>query len=208
MKAKTYFIVPVFFGLLMFVSVLCGAETTRHVYREDVKKPNPALEGIEKIYVILKNPDPRMSSVEGLVWKELLEKIEQTLKSEGLQVEPGVIFSKRAKKRDICELRVRVELKPLHAWNIYVIDIQSCLAVTVHLPEKNLPIKAEVWKTVPVINVTNRRDMAQLVTKLAIVQAKSFAADWKFANPQTEQDEKTKSSSNQKHQQKNKETKQ
>lgn len=189
MKAKMYHL-----ALILIVVLLPApgqTEQTGLVYREDIKKPNPAIEGIEKLYVILKVPDPRIKSVEGLVWKNLLEKFEHALKNEGLQIEPGVIFSKKDKKRDIPELRLRVELKALHAWNIYVVDVQTALAIRVRLPKKNLPIKAEVWKTVPLINVTNRSGMAEHVTNLAVVQAKAFAAEWRRSNPNAGKKNKT-----------------
>jgi len=177
------------FVLAAFCCLLAAAQlpSEKHPGKNlPVGRANPALEGIEKLYVVLEPLDTRPSK-DGLVWANLQTLVEKNLEKAGLKTEPGVILGKGARDPDIPELRVCMDLLKFTDSNIYVFRAQTALAAKAQLPEKNLFFKARVWQSAPAIKGVDLPVMPDAVTNTILSQTNVFIAAWLAANPSAQE---------------------
>jgi len=151
-------------------------------HRALIAQANPALAGIEKLYVIVE-PSQAGQSKDGLVWKGLQDKIENKLKDSALKIEPGLVLGKGQRAHDIPEFRLYMELLKFADSQIYVFRIQTALAVKAQLPGRSVFFKADVWRSAPVMQAVDVPDMAKTVTAIILKQTEAFIAAWLAANP-------------------------
>lgn len=151
-------------------------------YRSLIGQPNPALAGIEKLYVIVEPSDPSPSK-DGLVWKDFQNKIENKLKESALKIEPGLVLGKGQRAHDIPEFRVYMELLKFADSQIYVFRIQTALAAKARLPDRNVYFKVDLWQAPAVMQAVDVSNMAKTVTAITLKQADAFIAAWLAANP-------------------------
>ncbi len=150
-----------------------------------IGQANPALVGINQVYVIIEPSDAGQSK-DGLVWEDLQKEVEQKLKNAGIAISPGVHLGKGIRAHDIPELRVRMEMLKFVDSRLYVFRLQVSLATKVSLPEKKVSFKANVWDGSPVIQAVSIRSMPAKVTYAALDQVEAFISAWVAANPEAE----------------------
>ncbi|MBW8000831.1 MAG: hypothetical protein FVQ80_02260 [Planctomycetes bacterium] len=149
-----------------------------------LKYINPALIGIEKVYVVIK-PDDTDSDEDGLVWSQLRKEIENKLVSAGIEIVPEPEKKNQKRDRNIPELRVSMEMLKFTQSKIYVFSLQLSLATKVYLKEQNVSFKAEAWKAIPTIQAVPIDNMPPKVTYAVIEQTENFLQAYKLANLNT-----------------------
>lgn len=181
MKVRKYF-----FLFAIVAGTLCGSvlgETELSRPAEGlIGQPNPALAGIEKLYVIVEPSDARPSK-DGLVWKELQQKVEDKLKEAGIEIAAGIYLGKGVRAHDIAELRVYMEMLKFSDSQLYVFRVQISLATKAYLEEQELFFKAEVWKAEPAMEAVPVRSMPARVTSVVLEQVEAFIHAYLAANP-------------------------
>jgi hypothetical protein len=182
MRSKTQIPTAVFFAFLLVASA-AQAQITEQLEKQPlIGKANPALSGIDKVYVIVE-PADQYPSKDGLVWKDLQDSVEQELKKAGLMVEPSIVLGKGTREHNIAELRVYMEMLKFAETDIYVFRIQTALATMAQLPEQNLFFKAEVWQSASSMQAVPITTMPDAVKTTILLQTKAFLAAWLAANP-------------------------
>lgn len=187
MKTEKYYLV-----LAVITGILCApclGDVELPVSGDEdvlIGKANQALEGTEKLYVIVEPSDARPSK-DGLVWKELQEKVEQKLEKVGIEIAPGIYLGQGLREHEIPELRVQMELLKFTKSQVYVFRTQTSFATKVHLEKQGLYFKAEVWKVAPAMRAVPVRRMPVAVTSIILGQVDAFIAAWLAANPKDAQ---------------------
>ena len=164
--------------------------------------PNPALAGIEELYVAIRHPgiDPNK---DGLVLKKLEAKVQHRLKNAGITIAEDDIdkirpdFAKVLKKRinsaenlkfrsiNIPELRVDIDMLKLEDSQQYVFRVQTSLLRAVYLKkERKLLFKADVWQAEPVMQAVSVQNMPTKVADEVLEQIEAFIHACLAANPQ------------------------
>ena len=166
-----------------------------------IGKANPALAGIEKLYVVIVPPDTGPKK-DGLVWKELDKLVRDKLKNAGITIAEDDVdkinpdLAKVLKKRlnsvrnlkfrsvNIPELRVDIEMLKLKGSQQYVFRIQIALSRLVYLAkDSSWSIKADVWKVEPPMQAISVQNMPAVVTDVVLEQVDAFIAAYCAANP-------------------------
>jgi len=184
MKAKKYYLI-----LGIIIGILCipaqGEMELPSAGDESmlIGRANPALAGIEQLYVIIEPSDDRPSK-DGLVWKELQEKVEHKLKETGIEITPGAYLGRGTRAHDVPELRVYMEMLKFADLQLYVFRIQTSLATKAYLQEQGLFFKAEVWKAQPEMEAVSVQSMPAKVTDVILGQVEAFIHAYLAANPQ------------------------
>lgn len=187
MKTEKYYLV-----LAVITGILCAhclGDVELPVEGDEdvlIGKANHALEGTEKLYVIVEPSDARPSK-DGLVWKKLQEKVEQKLEKAGIDIAPGIHLGQGLREHEIPELRVQMELLKFTKSQVYVFRTQTSFATKVHLEKQGLYFKAEVWKAAPAMSAVTVRRMPAAVTNVILGQVEAFIAAWLAANPKDAQ---------------------
>lgn len=148
-----------------------------------IGRANPALAGIEQLYVIIEPSDAGLSK-DGLVWKELQEEVERKLKETGLEMAPGIHLGQGIRAPDVPEFRVYMEMLKFADLQLYVFRIQTSLATKAYLQEQELYFKAEVWKAEPAMQAISVQGMPARVTGVILDQVEAFIHAYLAANPQ------------------------
>ena len=181
MKVRKYF-----FLFAIVAGTLCGSvpgETELSRPAEGlIGRANPALAGIEKLYVIVEPSDAKPSK-DGLVWKELQQKVEDKLKEAGIEIAAGIYLGEGVRAHDIAELRVYMEMLKFADSQLYVFRVQISLATKAYLEEQELFFKAEVWKAEPAMEAVPVRSMPAKATAMILEQVEAFISAWLAANP-------------------------
>lgn len=181
MESKNYYLI-----LAIVTGILCicaSGEVEQLQFSGVIGRVNPALSGIEKLYVVVEPADARPSK-DGLVWKELQEKIEQKLEKAGIKIAGGIHTGQKVKTHERPELRVYMEMLKFTDSRLYVFRVQTSLAAKAYLEEQGLFFKAEVWKTEPVMQAVSVRGMPVKVTNAVLEQTEVFIHAYLAANPQ------------------------
>lgn len=199
---KHYFILAVVTGILCVPALgeirLPLPEDRRPIL---IGKANPALAGIEKLYVVIVPPDTEPKK-DGLVWKELDKLVRDKLKNAGITIAEDDVdkinpdLAKFLKKKlnsvrnlkfrsvNIPELRVDIEMLKLKGSQQYVFRIQIALSRLVYLAkDSSWSIKADVWKTGSPMQAISVKNMPAVVTDVVLEQVDAFIAAYCAANP-------------------------
>ena len=180
---KYYFLLTAAIGILC-AGVVVKAQLPRHEQQPIlIGRANPALAGIDELYVVIEPIDARPSK-DGLVWKQLEAKVKAEIKEAGIRIAAGVDLGRGHKEHDIPELRIQMEMLQFANLQLYVFRVQTSLAVEAHLKAQNLSFKADVWKAVPSMQAASIQDMSAAVTDTILEQVEVFIHGWLAANPQ------------------------
>ena len=182
MKTEKYHL-----ALAIMVGILCvpaWAEMEPPLTKYEpllIAQPNPALTGIEKLYVVIVSADAEPNE-DALACKELETKVEQKLEAGGIDINQI-----RDGRRDfhIPELTVDIDMLKLEDSRRYIFRVQTSLARAVYLAkDSSWSIKADVWKTKPVMQAASVQDTPPAVTNLVLQQVEAFIFAYRVANSQ------------------------
>jgi len=153
-------------------------------------RANPALAGIEQVYVAIVPPDAEPNK-DGLIFQELEMKIINKLNEAGIKIVAAI----GGTFLEIDELRVYLDMLKLTDSQQYVFCIQTSLARKIILPKQpRLGLKADVWKTDAVMETVSVPSMPARITNVVLEQAEAFIAAWLSANPPDSQQSNVKTS--------------
>ena len=159
-----------------------------------IGRPLPELTGIGKLYVgiavnkeyISMTSDFDGSSKDGLVWKELERKAMNKLLEADIKVVGNIktVIKFGLNISELSELRVDIDMLNLNDSQQYLFHIQTCLSRNVVLKyQPVLGLRADVWKSNPVMQAVPIQNMPAEVTKATLAQVDEFIADYRIANP-------------------------
>jgi hypothetical protein len=178
-KGKSYLFPAVVIGILC-TSALSKVESPTLADESFlISQINPTLAGIKELCIVIL-PSDNEPNKDGLARKELLTKVEQKLRQSGVKINPGIAGD----ILNIPELRVYVDmLKPADSQQ-YVFRIEISLARKIVLPEQQkLGLKADVWKTEPIMEAVSVENMPARVTDAVLKQVEAFIGAYLTANP-------------------------
>lgn len=148
-----------------------------------IAKPNFVLANIDKLAVLI-IPTPSEVNTEGLVWEQLTAKVLTKLNKVEINIVGGA-----GNILEVPELRLYIDMLEIRDSQQYVIRVQTSFAEKVLVKEgAKLYIKAEVFRTDPVMRVISIQDMPQSVIDAVSEQVDAFIAVWsatKSADKQT-----------------------
>ena len=175
MRAGKYYLALGVFGILLFVPVLGQAEVPESHESMLVGRCQPALVGIEQLYVVIV-PSGTEPNELGLSLKELDGKIKSRLDKNGIKVVSEYISEGHTHKLvEIPELRVDIELLRFDGQQKAVYRVQTSLAKEVYLQtEPPLCLKADVWQVEPVMRLVSAERASGAITKEVVEQIDAF----------------------------------
>lgn len=184
MKTKNYY-----FILSVVAAILCvptlGEELELSSPEEEsllIGNASPSLARITGLNVTIVPPytDP---NEDGLVWKELEQKIIRKLRKADIAAVVMISGKFSIFSYDAPDLRVCINILKLPDSQKYVFHIQTTLARTVTLPaQQKLHLKTDVWKTEPIMQAVSVKDMPAAVTGVVLEQVDAFIHAYLAAN--------------------------
>jgi len=149
-----------------------------------IAKPNPSLADVDKLAVVI-IPAPTEPNTDGLIWEKLTAEVLAKLNKAGINIIAGIAGN----ILEIPELRLYIDILKISDSQQYVIRVQTTFAEKVLVKEgAKLYIKAEVFKTDPVMRVILIQDMPHSIASIVDEQVDAFIAVWsatKSANKQS-----------------------
>jgi hypothetical protein len=181
MKTKKLYLALMVFTAILYIPAYGDIQ----LIQRDEPRVNPALVGIEQIYVFTVQCDSEPNK-DGLVWKELDGKVELRLKEAGIKIAPIRYPGGRSViDHNIPQLRVYVEMLRPSDSQQYVFHIQTNLVSSVSLVKRQAhTIKADIWKTGPAMQAVSLQDMPAKVTDVVLQQIEAFIRAYRIANPE------------------------
>jgi hypothetical protein len=150
-----------------------------------IAKPNPAMADINNLAVVI-IPPPSEPNTDGLVWSQLMETISGKLNKAGIKIVAGVAGN----ILEIPELRLNIDLLKLNDSQQYIFRVQTSFARKVLLEDvSGSYIKADVFKTDPVIEVVQIHDMPEVIVNVASQQVDAFITAWSVAKQLNKQND-------------------
>lgn len=142
-------------------------------------KPHPALIGIDSLRPrILRGGNDR--NADGLDWAQLYSQVAQKLDNAGVKLNADI----KESTPDCPELRIYIELLKLEDSPKRVFRVQTSLARTVCLTERQNPVfKAELWQTSPTMRAVPADELHVMVTSAVIEQVEAFILASGASNP-------------------------
>ena len=144
--------------------------------------PNPALVGIEELYVAIQRQgvDPNK---DGLVFKNLRAKVEDKLTEAGIKMYSGNIRGAPLRPGTPI-LTVDIDMLKLKKLKRYIFSTETSLSRLVRLPiRQRLAFKADVWKKNSSIRMVDVENMPAIVTGVVMEQVEAFVHAYLAANP-------------------------
>jgi hypothetical protein len=184
MKTQKYY-----FLLTAAIAILCAGAGGKAQLPPHEQQPillgraNPALAGIDKLYVVIDPADAKPSK-DGLVWKELEAKVKTKIQEAGIRIAAGVDLGKGHRAHDIPELRIQMEMLKLAHLELYAFRVQTSLATEAYLKAQDLSFKADVWKSSASMQAVSITDMPATITNTILAQVQTFIHGWLAANTQ------------------------
>ncbi|UCG46717.1 MAG: hypothetical protein JSU94_14575 [Phycisphaerales bacterium] len=166
------------------VAVFCAAGLTDSgVFEREspllISRPNPALAGIDELYVAMGYTEPNK---DGLVWKDLRDKIEQKLIKAGIRMYSGNLRTWPVAKTSV--LTVETRMLKLQDSQTCVFAVQLSLARPVYLEkEGGLCTWADVWKKSMRMLAVPAEEMPAAVTAAVLEDIETFVLAHRSANP-------------------------
>ncbi len=166
------------------VGVFCAAGLTDSgvLERESpllIARPNPALAGIGELYVAMGYSEPNK---DGLVWKDLREKIERKLVKAGIRIYSGNLRTWPAAKTSV--LTVETRMLNLRDSQTCVFALQLSLSRPVYLQKDGgLCTWAEIWKKSMRMLAVPAKEMPAAVTTAVLEDIETFILAHRSANP-------------------------
>jgi hypothetical protein len=179
MKTKKYYLgIAIVIGILC-VPVLGEVECVSSEYM-------PILPDLsESAGIVVTISSHCKSNVDSVAWGELHEKILQRIIKAGIKRYSGPIrVSLMPSNLPISILRIDVDMLKLDDLQQYVMRIQTSLAVEVSLAnEPKRSMKADIWWTVPTMQVVSIEGMSDTVTEVVLHQVDRFIESYLEVNP-------------------------
>ncbi|MGD0077472.1 MAG: Ada metal-binding domain-containing protein [Sedimentisphaerales bacterium] len=142
-----------------------------------IAKPNPALADINCLAIVIIPPSSEPNT-DGLVWSQLFETISGKLNKAGIKIAAAV----GGNILEIPELRLNIDLLKLSETQQCVFRVQTSFARKVLLEDvSGSHIKADVFKTDPVIQLVQIHDMPEALVNVASQQVDAFITAWSVA---------------------------
>lgn len=181
MKTKNYYLI-----LAVVTGILCAPALGKIELSElDVTllgQVNPALAGLEQLYVVILPPDAEPNK-DGLVREELKAKVVQRIVRAGIKIYSGPIRGS-LNHLNVPLLRVYIDMLKLPNSQQYVFHIHTSLAKKVYLAKDySRSIKANVWKVPPVMQAASVENMPARVTDVVLEQVEAFITAYLVTNP-------------------------
>lgn len=182
MKIKKYYL-----GLAVIIGILCipilGDIEPEPPDKTLLGRPNPALTGIEVVFVTINPPSADPNKYSSWMYK-LDRKLKERLQKNNLVVNPSM----GGNLWDSSILRVDLELLNLQSSQQWVFLVQTSLGRAVTLPtQQDIYMTVDVWKTEPVMKVVSEENMPAAVTDAVLEQIEEFIHAYLAANPSDKQ---------------------
>jgi hypothetical protein len=177
-SGKYYLILAVVIGILC-VPVLGEVECLSPEYM-------PVLPDIsESAGIVVMISSDCKSNIDSVAWGELHEKVLQRIKKAGFKMYSGPIrVSLMPSTLPVSILRIDVDMLKLDDLQQYVMRIQTSLAIEVSLAnEPKRSMKADIWWTVPAMQVVSIEEMPAKVTEVVLHQVDRFIESYFAVNP-------------------------
>lgn len=177
MKTKKYHLI-----LTVVIGILCVSASGK----VECLSPEymPALPDLSESAGIVVMTSP-CKDINGLVWGELSEKVSQRIKKAGIKMYSGPIRGSIMQfSSPFSILRIDTDLLKPDDSQQYVLRIQTSLAVEVSLAnEPKRSMKADIWWTVPTMQVVSVEEMPAKVTEVVLHQVDRFIESYLEVNP-------------------------
>ena len=162
----------------LYCSVVYGAETP-----QITGQPGQALADIRELNVFIEYPDNE-PNISNLPWREIQGKVEKRLKGAGLKIASEHYQEIKSTTLEIPELIISLEAYRLDDSKRYVLHIQAFLSRAVYLAkERRQVVKADVWRSTPVIQLIPIRFVSDMIPSLLMGQMDAFIIAYFQANP-------------------------
>jgi len=181
MQPKKYFLALVLAAGILCISTQGETESPRFIEGDLIGPVNPALSGIEQVCVAIIASDTEPNQVP-LDWKKLKAEVERKLQDAGIRIfesKEGATY----KFTTSGELSVHTDVLTLADLPQCVLRIQTSLSRAVCLNQGGgLYFKADVWKTVPVMQAVAVQSMPGKISDLVRQQVEAFILAYNLAN--------------------------
>ncbi|MFA5240082.1 MAG: Ada metal-binding domain-containing protein [Phycisphaerae bacterium] len=181
MRTKRCFSASVVFLLILCVPVLGEVEAAPAESKPVLLgQPDPALAEIKLLCVVIASTSAEAGK-DGLDTMALQTKVEDRLKEAGIEVfvpKKGVMYELSPSSN----LEIYLEIVNVADLHQCVFRVQTLLSQYVHLKEQSLNIRADVWKTKPVMQKVSAENMPAAVTSAVLEQVEAFIYAYLAAN--------------------------
>jgi hypothetical protein len=148
-----------------------------------IAQPNPTLAGVRKLYIVILPPNDEPNK-DGLVWANLEAAVNSKISKAGIKVAEEIQREHVLRSLAIPELRININMLKLEESTQYVFHIETSLAKKVYLTKDvSRSIKADLWKTEPIIQAVPAEGMPDAVTSAVLEQVEAFIHAHLAANP-------------------------
>ena len=179
MKTEKYYLILAVITGILCTPALGQTKLPQPDERGLIGQADPALAGIEQLYVIIVPPDSEPNS-KAILAKELEEKVKSKVSKAGIKTIRGITGN----ILHTGELRVDIEALKLGDSQQYVFRVQTSLSRAVYLAKTDgLSFKADVWKIKPVMQTVSVENMSAKVTSVVLKQVEAFIASHRAAAP-------------------------
>jgi len=177
MKTKRRYLVLAVVGILC-VPALGEVECLSPAYM-------PVLPDLSESAEIVVMISPCKLNIDSPVWEELADKVNRKITEAAIKRYSGPIRgSLMASNLPISILRIDIDMLTLGDLQRYVLRIQTSLATEVSLAnESKRYMKADIWRTEPVMQVISIENMPAEVTDVVLRQVDKFIESYLAANP-------------------------
>ena len=183
MKTKKYCL-----GLAVVIGILCVpvlGEVELPLPEDKpilLGRPNPALAGVRQLYIVILPPDAEPNK-DGLVWKDLEAAVESKISQTGIKIAQTIQHEHILRSLAIPELRINISMLKIEESQQYIFHIQTSLAKKVYLTkDASRYIKADLWKTEPIMQAVSVEGMPAAVTSTVLEQVEAFIHAYLAAN--------------------------
>jgi hypothetical protein len=181
MSKRAYYLIPlVFIGL--FVSQALTQDGFRDTISERMLLDSHVLTGIEKftVQVIPVNND---TNINESPWDLLSEKVKQKFDDAKIDIVLRPTSHEQPNASMLSTLEIHINTLELEDTKQVVFHIQTVFKTKVCLEEKPLRhIKADVWKTKPIMKAISLDNMSKQLTEKVLEQVQAFICAYQAAN--------------------------
>lgn len=172
---KNYILIPTI--LVMAVCAYASGQSKPTASTDNLVllgRPNPALCGIDRVYIVIEGPD-RSRLDKDRRWQSLRSEVLGEIQGAGIKTLPPVSPGTAARP-EIPEFHIQIQTTEPNDSQQSILFVRSFLTRQVYFSEdRSVTIKAEVWQTEAVLQfVPTDRCLAE-ISKIALRDAKAFA---------------------------------
>jgi hypothetical protein len=178
MNTKKYYLALTTVIGILCVPSLAIAETPQHDQQQPIEQANPALTGIQAVFIAIDAPGTDPNKYRWLR-RDLDTQLIDRLQKTHLTINPSMAGN----FWDSGILRVRLDLLGLHTSQKHVFHVQTSLQRVVNIPRHpDLHIEADVWKSEPVMQTVSTQDIPVVVSNKVLEQVDEFIHAYMLAN--------------------------